>query len=253
MNPQSDLALLPWDSEFFGLRIARYAPSRLRSEDLPTLDAWTSANAVDCLYFLAEPDCAETLTAAHEGGFKFIDMRVQYELPANRMTGLSSPPVTLIRAADLSDKARVFEIAQRAHTNTRFFKDSNFPRDRSTQMYVEWLRVAFRDHRKAVFVAIHGADEVVGYVSCELSGTTGQIGLIGVDEPFQGRGFASQLLTRAILWCGESGATEMRLITQASNPAAANLYVSAGFVQTSLRLWFHRWRTAGGAPFARRP
>ena len=44
---------LSWDSEFFGLRIARLDGARLHPDEVEKIDRWCIAERIDCLYFLA--------------------------------------------------------------------------------------------------------------------------------------------------------------------------------------------------------
>ena len=235
------LNFLPWDSEFFGIRVGRFLPPRLKQDDLPIVQDWTRQNAIDCLYFLAEPRFPETLAAAHQGGFKFVDSRVEFELPEAQLATLETQTSSAVRPATAEDESVILSIARTVHTNTRFFKDSMFRRERSAELYAEWLRGALRDPGQAVFVSVDQANVARGYVSCGVAGTSGRIGLIGVEESFRGHGFASRLLHGANLWCAAHGARTVHVASQADNSAAANLYSAAGFRQTSIAVWFHRW------------
>ena len=56
--------LLPWDSDFFGLRVARADASRLDDRSADALVAWARAEGVDCTYFLVDPDDRATIATA---------------------------------------------------------------------------------------------------------------------------------------------------------------------------------------------
>jgi hypothetical protein len=51
---------LDWDSEFFGKSVARMNRSRLAGPTVSEAFAWCAAHRIDCLYFLADADHAET-------------------------------------------------------------------------------------------------------------------------------------------------------------------------------------------------
>ena len=65
-------ALLPWDTEFWGVPIGRVEGEELDAERLRAVDAWADANGIACLYFLAGPDAA-TGHVAEAGGFRLMD------------------------------------------------------------------------------------------------------------------------------------------------------------------------------------
>ena len=67
---------LPWDSEFFGVRIGRVRGCRLTSESAAEVCAWVNAHAIDCLYFVADPADSATLRLAPRFAFDLIDLRV---------------------------------------------------------------------------------------------------------------------------------------------------------------------------------
>ena len=61
VDPRSPLCTyLDWDSEFFGRRIARLNRHRLNEASLDEMLAWCRASRIDCLYFLADCDDAQT-------------------------------------------------------------------------------------------------------------------------------------------------------------------------------------------------
>ncbi len=49
MQPTAPCTYLDWDSDFFGVRIARVNASRLSEETVAPILAWCAAQAIDCL------------------------------------------------------------------------------------------------------------------------------------------------------------------------------------------------------------
>src|SRR5688572_28289769 len=78
--PAAPAVFLPWDTEFFGFRIGRVTPNQLTADIVSALLAWSATEHIRCLYFFAAPHCATTLSLAHEAGFKFIDVRLDFAL-----------------------------------------------------------------------------------------------------------------------------------------------------------------------------
>ena len=67
---------LEWDSDFFGIRIGRVRTNHLSPAILDATNRWCAANAVDCLYFLADPNDAQTIRLAAQFGFNLVDIRM---------------------------------------------------------------------------------------------------------------------------------------------------------------------------------
>lgn len=236
------LNLLPWDSAFFGIQIARLSGSVLHESHLPAIENWCRAKEVKCLYFLADSSSQETLRTVHKGGFKFVDMRMDLELSLASFANQHSRDARVSVAKD-EDLDVLEEMARRLHRNTRFFKDSNFPGERVMELYAEWLRRSFQSPESTVFAARNSDGAPCGYIACEKgeSGGTGRIGLIGIAESSRGQGMGKALVSAAVAWLSSNGSSRVRVATQADNLAAVRLYVANGFSPVEVGAWFHRW------------
>ncbi|MEY3774806.1 MAG: hypothetical protein RLZZ129_1586 [Verrucomicrobiota bacterium] len=231
--------VLPWDSEFFGFRIGRLKSQRLTGMSLSSALAWANAERLRCAYFFADAECPATLALAHEGGFKFIDVRMELALAKGQMPAL--PPPTAFRLAVAQDLPAIAALARTAHQDTRFFKDCNFPAAKAAEMYAAWIHRDFRLHR--IFVAPGTHTDIAGYITCQHDKTMniGQIGLIAVAATQRRQGLGRGLLAGALQWFRDSGCDAVRVITQASNVAAQRAYQSLGFRTAETCATFHRW------------
>lgn len=231
--------VLPWDSSFFGVRIGRLQHARLTPESLRGVLDWAAAERLQCLYFFADANCPVTLSLAKEGGFQFIDLRVDLALALAEVQ--PEPAGEGFRAASPADLPALEGIAREAHTDTRFFKDVRFPGGRAADLYAEWIQRDFRVHQ--VFVVAGQRATAAGYVTCQVDREkkVGRIGLIAVDKGQQGQGLGRALVRGALRWFREQHCREVRVATQASNIAAQRLYQSLGFRTAEANATFHRW------------
>ena len=83
--PDSICDYLPWDSSFFGLRVARLAPTCLSVNNLSDALEWCRLNRIDCLYFLGVSDHSEAARLAEGANFQFVDVRVTLTRSAQRL------------------------------------------------------------------------------------------------------------------------------------------------------------------------
>ena len=67
---------LNWDSEFFGLRIAKLSKSQLNSATMAETLSWCVQNSIDCLYFLADSNDQATIRLAEDNHFRLVDLRI---------------------------------------------------------------------------------------------------------------------------------------------------------------------------------
>ena len=121
--------LLPWDTEFFGCRIARVCGDTLRQEQAMQMDDWCRSNYVRGLYFLSRADDPATIQTAEQHGFGLVDIRGTFEhLMMNSREPIHADPSagTCLRPVQPDDLPGLQAMARTGHTDTRFFSDSHF-------------------------------------------------------------------------------------------------------------------------------
>jgi dTDP-4-amino-4,6-dideoxy-D-galactose acyltransferase len=230
--------LLDWDSGFWGITVGRVCGQTLTAQCWADVDAWARARHVACLYFLARSNDPATIAVAQDNGFRLVDVRVELAQASTEVAaGLH------VRPYQRSDLGSLRTIARTNHEITRFYADPHFDRDRCSEFYDTWIvRSCEEGFADAVLVAELDGDPE-GYVTCHFDQRSlrASIGLIAVSEASRGRGLGRDLVTQALAWCHERGATEVSIVTQGANVPAQRLFQRCGFRTQSIGLWFHRW------------
>lgn len=239
--------LLPWDSSFFGLRIGRLTVARLSPRSISEALEWCQSHDIDCLYFLADSDHRETVQLAEAGSFRFVDIRLTLSLSSfpSEATGSADCGVRLFEERDLDS---LKAISRQSHSDSRFYFDGGFPKERCEALFETWIERSCRGWAQAVFVAeLDGA--AAGYCTCHIEGGVGSIGLVALAAHARGRSLGRQLIAAAISYAGQQGIPEMKVVTQGRNVRAQQLYQKCGFVTDSVMLWYHKWfrETRSGA------
>jgi RimJ/RimL family protein N-acetyltransferase len=242
---------LPWDSEFFGLRIGRVMSDRLTGSQIGILLDWCRQERIDCLYLLLDPAAEEILRRLEALGFRAVDTRVTLTRPCGKPASTVELRGVTIRAFAQPDLPDLREIARVSHRNTRFWNDPNFPRSLCEALYVRWIEKSCATPGDRVFVAeLEGRP--AGYIACERQESgQGRIGLFAVAETARGRGIGGGLLRSAIEWFRAEGMREISVVTQGDNEPARRAYEKQGFSVESSGLWLHYWPRA--IPPANRP
>jgi len=237
-------SLLQWDSEFFGVRIARLRDGRLDETTAHEVGEWCSRQRVDCLYFLADPNDATTVLTAEQAGYHLVDLRLVLE---HSLTKPNHQPEiigeTLIRPSSPNDLPLLIPIAESSYTDSRFYHDEHFPRKKCSELYQVWLQRSIAGElADLVWMGIVGGVPS-GFVTCKIepNSRTAVIGLVGVGESARGSGLGKAMIGRALLWFGEQGCQIIEVVTQGRNIAAQRLYQASGFRTKSLNLWYHKW------------
>lgn len=235
--------LLLWDTDFFGFRIGRVHEPRLSEQLIRYILEWEKSNLIDCLYFLAEFDDPTTIQLANTHQFQLVDIRVILERGIQRYQEVNSDPTgeAIIRPFQNDDIPILESIAKTSHTDSRFYFDKNFPRDKCDTLYEIWIRRSCEGFADQVLVAELGG-VVVGYITCKIvNDITGNIGLVGVGEQARGQGIGKSLVRAALDWFASKNLQSVQLATQGRNISAQRLYQSCGFLTHSVQLWYHRW------------
>ena len=238
--------LLPWDTEFFGCRIARVRSDTLKPEQAGQIDEWSRNNHIRGLYFLSRADDPATIQTAEKHGFGLVDIRVTFECMVMNSPGPahSDPAAGVgIRPVQPADLPGLQAMARTGHEETRFFNDAHFPRQRAEDLYSTWITLEAKGRAQIVLVAASAANQPLGYISCHLDPVlrAGQIGLVGVSPEVRGRGIGKSLVLAAIDWYRGQGAQEVTVVTQGNNRTAQRLYQQCGFLSRDLQLWYHKW------------
>lgn len=242
---------LPWDSRFFGLRIARLTPNTLNVDSAREALKECERKKIDCLYFLSRSDHPATLLLAKSFDFHFIDIRMTYRLDLSRRQELfeMEPGEERLdfRLARSKDAEWLGRLAMISYPHSRFAIDPRFPKNSHQRLFKEWVtRSIHGKFDDCVWIAEAGRKSA-GFISCRRSTRdAGHIGLVGVEPRFRGKRIGAFLIGQAFRWFRDKGIRTIRVVTQGSNIAAQRLYQRGGFRTESVELWHHRWFHAKG-------
>jgi len=236
---------LAWDTDFFGRRIARATMHWLDPQTAEAILEWCKLHDIECVYFLADSDHAETVRLAEDSGFRLVDIRVTLQRSiGDEQVGLKNDlsQSVQVRPSHQRDIPALQAIARTSYGDSRFCFDPCFPVESCEALYETWIKRSCEDYADVVLVAEMG-DRPVGYVSCHLANDTssGQIGLVGVESQAQGRRVGRTLVDHSLRWFAAHGVEAVNVVTQGRNIAAQRLYQSRGFLTHYVQLWYHKW------------
>jgi ribosomal protein S18 acetylase RimI-like enzyme len=210
---------------------------------------WCRTHAVECLYFLADSDHAETVRCAEDHAFRLVDIRIDLRCRlAGRAAGapMRLPDGVTMRRSTANDVAVLKGIARRSYTDTRFFFDGHFPEERCEALYEVWIARSCEGWADAVWIADAGGTPV-GFITCHVDAGSsgGRIGLVGVAAEARGRGIGHAVVESSLRWFANQNVDFVGVATQGRNLAAQRLYQAHDFMTESVRLWYHYWVSDG--------
>ena len=230
--------VVEWDTDFWEVRVAQVVGDRLTDELRGEVDSWCRDHNIACAYFLADEGDPETTRAAERGGFFFTDVRVTLAQRLSESPGVATPPS--IRATQPADRDQLAAIARESHRITRFYHDPNFPDERCGELYARWILASCDDPSHEVLVADTDG-QACGYVTCEVDGEVGKLGLVAVAEGSRRNGVGATLVDAALGHFAAAGVPESVVVTQGRNVAALRVFTRAGYAVERTQLWFHKW------------
>jgi len=234
---------LPWDSDFFGVRIAQVEANHLDQESLIEIIQWCNQSDIECLYYLADPIYIEAIRTAEDNQFHLVDVRVTRQYQFQPTVDFNQPVAPyLIRPFHVSDLPDLRKIARKSFTRSRFYSDPCFPQDKCDELYDVWIKNSCEGYADHVLVAeIKGLPQ--GFITCHVRQNRfeGDIGLVGVSEQARGKGVGKSLIEFAREWFYNQGVNRIFVVTQGANILAHKLYDRNGFSIYSIKLWYHKW------------
>ena len=184
------VTILEWDTEFFGVSIAR-----AEIEGDTVADAVDSARGlgVQCLYLVIPNAHPPSLEDAIRRGGRLVDLR----LDTRARDPSAFPPG--VREATSDDLALLVPHARRLSSSSRFRADPRFPREAVEEMYEIWLHRCGRDG-----VVVVPSESLEGFVGTRMERDVLSVDLVYVDPGSRGQGMAARLVQAAV--AGAEGA-----------------------------------------------
>jgi ribosomal protein S18 acetylase RimI-like enzyme len=236
----TEYAILGWDSNFFGFKVARIIPDTLDGESLAKILSQMKNDGIRLAYWPTDPSHKNTQDAAkYLGGF-LADKKLTYETDLGRR--IKKPTNYVIRNYNNPEpNAQLIRLAIQSGEYSRFKNDPSVGLGMFTELYTQWMRNSTnRKIADAVLVVLE-ADLLTGFVTVKKESDIGSIGLIAVDEKRRGNGIGTALVQAAHDWFASCGCKIAKVTTQENNKAARSLYEGFGYVLQRVQAIHHFW------------
>lgn len=180
-------------------------------------------------------DASDTRSADNlkADGWREIEILETYLWKKVRLFGGDSHDVSSAKPDDVDVCAK---IAVKAFKHDRLHKDSFIPKEVADEAKDNWVRVAFTDRKKKIFVARSVTGEVIGFIIVGKTKGEAYVDLLAADPDYSGVGVGGRLLRHAMIAMD----SDMRAGTQADNKEASVLYKRNGFEIVKRQRTFHK-------------
>lgn len=242
-NGRDIVQILSWDTEFFGFPVAQVSGNRLDEESMEIVQAFCARNRIRLLQFKCDAHHRPSVLLAERHGFHMADVRMIYSRPIYKKVASESLPVGVtFRLGTMEDVKPLKDIATDLYTQSRYYFDENFPRDRVKIFYQDWIEKAVRGTFDDLAWVICQEEILVGFCSVHFIGKDrAGIGLIGIDQNMNGRGMGCLMMQHALRAMAKRGIKKVSVVTQGRNYSAQRLYQKAGFLVDHIEIYYHCW------------
>ncbi len=231
--------ILPWDSDFFGFRVARITLREFSDENAETLLPALRKDGVRLAYWALPSEAFVDLQWLEAKGAKLVDEKITFGRTLDLAVVKTYPDIQAYEGEEAGPELEALAII--SGTYSRFKVDPLIPREKFETLFKIWIRNSVRKSiAKEVLVAVSD-QKIKGMISVGEKSGQGNIGLVSVNPEFHGQGIGTALVRSALQWFADQGYTRATVVTQAGNEGGCRLYTSCGFKILKKEKFFHLW------------
>ena len=233
---------LEWDSDFFRFKVAKIIPEDLKMQQLEKIIYLLKKDNYRLLYWQANPHNEENIQGAGKFNGVLSDIKTTFLLSLEDYTSENSDYPINIHEYDLPQpNNQLINLALQSGEYSRFKTDKNFPSGSFEKLYIEWIRKSVEKILADTVLIYKSEDIICGMITLFIKGTTGNIGLIGVDKKYHGRNIGKELMSATKIYFKNKNCTSIEVVTQERNNIACNFYINNGFTKFKITNFYHFW------------
>lgn len=244
---------LPWDTHHFSrsmVDIVRiYRTPTTNMADTHSLLQWVIEDLADRKIDFASARLLATdwplLHLLQQQDFQLMDVSVEVGCRLSSLSANHVQSAFSVRTALPSDAGAVCEIAS-TFVDNRFFRDSQLPPDKCTELYQKWAIAALNGQHGQMLVAADSDDHAIGFTTYQLPSSPLQIsllGLIAVSPKHRRQGVLQQLVAGGMRHIQNAAPHTQCLFTstQLTNYGALRGFNRCGLQAFNTRFILHKW------------
>ena len=230
---------LSWDSNFFGIKVAKIT--------LESCDNILLERTINCLkekgykliYVFSNPDDDQSNRSVLNNKGTLVDEKATYsrEIPK---TIIAFPNNVEKYNSGIPDEI-LYELCLKSGEYSRFKKDHNFASHLFVKLYYAWIENSVSRKIADEVLVYREQQDIVGFVSLKHHKFKTQIGLIAVDDKYHRRSIGKHLITACSAICNEEHTRHLEVITQRDNVGACQFYEKCGFILMKVENIYHIW------------
>ncbi|MBU1863547.1 MAG: GNAT family N-acetyltransferase [Candidatus Omnitrophica bacterium] len=226
---------LDWDSKHYGFNIAQIDSARLKG-DRDSIDIFARKQNIEVVQVYCNTSDVKTTTMLEDGGFHFVGLDITLILDLKNDAYEDHHYLLAVK----EDIPRLKEIAETVFTIHRF-QDRKFDQKKVSEMYKIWTEKSVCGQFDDFCLKMTNAEDIVGFTTVKIIDTnSAQIGLFGIDVPYQGQSFGSTLMDSLMSFLNERNIKKVIVRTSGNNTRALSFYLSCGFMINTINSWYYK-------------
>lgn len=225
-----NIQFLDWDTKHFGFKVGTIEIDKEYDFSLEQL----KDNARNEDYKLIYLKSSSLL----DNSSLFFDEKLVYSQNRTSDDSLFYSEIELYRSDIIEQE--VYNLALKSGEYSRYKLDNKFPMECFQLLYIKWIENSiYTDYATDVLVYRLGG-KPVGLLTYKNSEDTSSIGIIAVNQDFQGYGIGSKLIKnyQSLL---NNNIKVLDVVTQGVNKPARSFYEKNGYKITSRTYVYHLW------------
>lgn len=232
--------MLEWDTEFFGVTVARITEPVLNEPELSDILVELKAKNAGLVYWPSSREL-ETEVVKRFSGY-LADNKTTFAMDFRILNCEEFVSTDIVEAYTQSMPIKDIEdLAIQSGEYSRFAVDQNIPREKFVALYKIWIHRSLRKEIAQEVLVIRDDERVVGMVTLGNKDGRGDIGLIAVGRNHRGKQYGEKLVRAAQRWFVKNGYEFGQVVTQGMNSPACNLYRKCGYSVEKVEFFYHFW------------
>lgn len=213
---------LKWDSDFFDFPVFKLN----YTNDIDTEKLFSVNVHENVLYYVFSENILISKNVLSNYNGKLVDEKVVLNKQGLQLKKNIKNKIELY--SEITPNANLYRLAKISGQYSRYKTDKRLPSFTFKNMYDLWIENSCKNENSVVYVCKHKND-IVGFITLDISLNSGKIGLIAVDDNMQGKGIGYELMCKAENHLVGLGIDNISVATQKSNKKALNFYVKLGY------------------------
>jgi len=208
--------ILDWDTDFFGVTVARINEPILNEIKLSDILLELKAEGVTLVYWPSSQKFEKEIVK-RLGGI-LADNKTTFSMGFRSLNIEDCVSTDIVEVYNESMPIKDIEdLAIQSGEYSRFAVDQNIPLEKFVALYNIWIKRSLRKEIAEEVLVIREDKRVVGMVTLGNKNGRGDIGLIAVDRNYRGKQYGEKLVRAAQRWFVKHGYEFGQVVTQGMN------------------------------------